>query len=58
MEEPDKKDRVESAKYDENIFLLLVPYFRVFGRFFHGSRSGFSGSDPDFLADPDPDTGK
>ena len=27
-----------------------------FGRFFHGS--GFSGSDSDFLADPDPDLGK
>ena len=35
---------------------LLVP--TVFGAFFHVSGSGFSGSDLDFLADPDPDSGK
>ena len=41
-----KKDRVESAKYDI-IFLLLL--LTVFGRFF---------VDPDYLADPDWDSGK
>ena len=38
-----------------NIFLNLYLQFLVF---FQGSGSGFSGSDPGFLADPDPDSGK
>ena len=43
-----KKDSVESDKYEGKNVLLV---FTVVGLFFHGSRS-------EFLADPDPDSGK
>ena len=52
--EADKKDSIESAKYDINICSSSRTY--SYWAFFHGF--GFSGSDPDFLADPDPDSGK
>ena len=48
--EADKKDSVESAKYDINICSSSRTY--SYWAFVHGF--GFSGSDPDFLADPDP----
>ena len=44
-----------SAKYEEkNLFYTCV--LTVYGRFFH--ESGFSGSEQDFLADPEPNSGK
>ena len=60
MGEADKKDSVESAKYDINICSSSRTY--SYWAFFHGF--GFSGSDPDFWpirirtqgkqSDPDP----
>ena len=46
---------VETESMIQNFLLVLAVFGRVF---FHGSGSGFSGSDPDFRADPDPNSGK
>ena len=46
-----KKD---CEKYGIKFCLLSLQFLGVFW----GSESGFSGSDPDFLTDPDPDSGK
>ena len=57
MEETDQKNSIESAKYDTGI-QFFFPCTCIYWAFFHGSGSEFSGSDPDFLANPDLDSGK
>ena len=50
-----KKDSVESAKYDIQIFSSRTS---VFGRFFHGSGSSFFRIGSGLLVNPDTDSGK